>query len=152
MSKQDETKITKLNTEYAKEQYAQFQKQHRQVIFKRRRMALVFGLAVVVFCFAGFQLFNDYQRLQELNEIKAENVAEAETVKADVADLKNSINLLQDDDYVTKLARSKFFYSKEGEQIYVTPENKAEDVTENPAEKSDAAQEAESLVESNQEN
>lgn len=30
--------------------------------------------------------------------------------------------MLKDDDYVAKLARSRFLLSKEGEQIYPTPE------------------------------
>jgi cell division protein DivIC len=32
------------------------------------------------------------------------------------------VALLKDDDYVAKLARSRFLLSKEGEQIYPTPE------------------------------
>lgn len=143
MSKQEEPKITKLNTEYAKEQYAQFQRQHRQVIFKRRRMVFIFAIALVIFAFTGFQLFRDYQRLQSLKEIKVEAQTEAQVASKNVEDLENMVNLLKDEDYVAKLARSKFFYSKEGEQVYVDiPDNTTKDSGTTPSsEESDESNE-----------
>lgn len=153
MSKQDESKITKLNTEYAKEQYAQFQKQHRQVVFKRRRMAFILAISLVVFAFVGFGLFRDYQRLQSLNKIKAESKVEATAAKEQVVDLQHTVKLLKDDDYVAKLARSKFFYSKDGEQIFVLPDNlPTKDSTDSTSDdaKGSAVKDAETVIESNQ--
>lgn len=145
MSK-DEKKITKLTNEYTKEQYAEFQKQRRQVIFKRRRMAVICVIAFAAFSFAGFQLYNDYQRLADLKSIRADTQLEADAVSENVANLKNSVKLLKDDEYVAKLARSRFFYSRDGEQVYVLPDNTTDSTTNSSAE--DAATFAESTTES----
>lgn len=145
MSK-DEKKITKLTNEYTKEQYAEFQKQRRQVIFKRRRMAVICVIALAAFSFAGFQLYSDYQRLSDLKSIRADTQLEADTVSENVENLQASVKLLKDDEYVTKLARSRFFYSRDGEQVYVLPDNTTDSTTNSSAE--DSATSAESTDES----
>lgn len=155
MSKKEEPKIAKLNTEYAKKQYAQFQKQHREVVFKRRRMIAAIIAAAAIFCFVGVQLFHDHQRLQELNQIKAESLADKKTAEEAVTSLKGDVKLLKDDDYVAKLARSKFFYSKNGEQIYVLPDNISDGASSNndtTDSKESAVSDAETVIESNQGN
>jgi cell division protein DivIC len=63
-------------------------------------------------------MFNDQMRLQKLKEYKAETVAEQKEAEQKVASLERDVALLQDDEYVAKLARSRFFYSKDGEKIY----------------------------------
>jgi len=71
----DKNKIELLQTDYAKEKFAQFEKERRQVIFRRRRLAVFFIAALALFAIVGIQLFNDQVRLQKLNEYKAETIA-----------------------------------------------------------------------------
>ncbi|WP_165005248.1 MULTISPECIES: septum formation initiator family protein [unclassified Enterococcus] len=111
-------KIAALDTEYAKRKYAEFQQQQRQLIFRRRRLAVIFLGALVIFAIIGIQIFHDMQRMNQLNELRVEANTEMKEVKADVSQLNEDVTLLKDDDYVAKLARSKFFYSKEGEKVY----------------------------------
>lgn len=111
-------KIAALDTEYAKKKYVEFQEQQRQLIFRRRRLAVIFIGALVIFAILGFQIFRDMQRMNQLNELKVEANTELSQVNADVDQLTQDVSLLKDDDYVAKLARSKYFYSKEGEQVY----------------------------------
>ncbi|KAF1295262.1 septum formation initiator [Enterococcus sp. JM4C] len=118
MSQDQKNKISTIDTAYAKEQYSEFQKQQKQLVFRRRRLAVVFMVAIGVFVIIGVQLFSDYQRLQSLGEIKKETVAESAQVDKQLSTLKQDVNLLKDDEYVAKVARSRFFYSKEGEQVY----------------------------------
>ncbi|KAF1304474.1 MULTISPECIES: FtsB family cell division protein [Enterococcus] len=118
----NENNITTLDTAYAKAQYAKYKEQHQQVVFRRRRLGAIFIAAIAVFVFVGFQLFQDHQRLQELREIKQEAVLEQEEAAKTVAQLQHDVSLLKDDDYVAKLARSRFFYSKDGESVYPLPE------------------------------
>lgn len=116
--KNDMEKVAALDNEYTKEQYAEFQEQQKQLIFRRRRLAVVFSITFVVFLIAGIQLLNDYRRL---NDFKAQQTqAVSESVKADtkMKKLEQEVALLNDEDYVAKLARSRYFYSKEGESIY----------------------------------
>lgn len=122
MNQNETEKIAALDTPYAKEQYRKFQKQHRQLIFKRRRLAALFAIAAVVFIIMGVQIFNEQRHLSELKDIKVKTVAESAKVTDQVADLEQDVKLLKDDDYVAKLARSRFYYSKDGELVFVLPE------------------------------
>ncbi|EOE6412243.1 septum formation initiator family protein [Enterococcus hirae] len=120
-------KIAALDTEYAKKKYVEFQEQQRQLIFRRRRLAVIFIVALVIFAILGFQIFRDMQRMNQLNELKVEANTELSQVNADVDQLTQDVSLLKDDDYVAKLARSKYFYSKEGEQVYPVLESNTDD-------------------------
>jgi len=118
VAKESNKKIELLQTDYAKEQFAKFEKERRQVVFRRRRLVAFFVAALAIFAVVGIQMFNDQMRLQKLKEYKAETVAEQKEAEQKVASLERDVALLQDDEYVAKLARSRFFYSKDGEKIY----------------------------------
>ena len=118
MAKESNKKIELLQTDYAKEQFAKFEKERRQVVFRRRRLVAFFVAALAIFAVVGIQMFNDQMRLQKVKEYKAETVAEQKEAEQKVASLERDVALLQDDEYVAKLARSRFFYSKDGEKIY----------------------------------
>ncbi|EMF0343325.1 septum formation initiator family protein [Enterococcus faecium] len=122
-------KIAALDTEYAKKKYAEFQQQQRQLIFRRRRLAAIFVGALVIFAIIGVQIFHDMQRMHQLNELKVEANTEMKEVNADVDQLHQAVSLLKDDEYVAKLARSKFFYSKDGEKVYPILESNTDSST-----------------------
>jgi len=123
MNENDTKKVASLDTPYAKEQYSKFKKQHRQLIFKRRRLAALFAIAAFVAIVMGVQIFNEQRHLSELKEIKVKTVAESAKVDDRVDGLKQDVKLLKDDNYVAKLARSRFYYSKDGELIFVLPDS-----------------------------
>ncbi|MBO0474933.1 cell division protein DivIC [Enterococcus sp. DIV0840] len=120
--KKDMEKVAALDNEYTKEQYAEFQKQQKQLIFRRRRLAVVFLVAFVIFIVSGIQLVKDYQQLSAFKTQQAEAVAESAEADKKLNRLEQDVALLRDDDYVAKLARSRYYVSKEGEQIYNIPE------------------------------
>ena len=122
-------KIAALDTEYAKKKYAEFQQQQRQLIFRRRRLAAIFVGALVIFAIIGVQIFHDMQRMHQLNELRVEANAEMKEVNANVDQLHQDVSLLKDDEYVAKLARSKFFYSKDGEKVYPILESNTDSST-----------------------
>lgn len=122
-------KIAALDTEYAKKKYAEFQQQQRQLIFRRRRLAAIFVGALVIFAIIGVQIFHDMQRMHQLNELRVEANAEMKEVNADVDQLHQDVSLLKDDEYGAKLARSKFFYSKDGEKVYPILESNTDSST-----------------------
>jgi len=122
-------KIAALDTEYAKKKYAEFQQQQRQLIFRRRRLAAIFFGALVIFAIICVQIFHDMQRMHQLNELRVEANTEMKEVNADVDQLHQDVSLLKDDEYVAKLARSKFFYSKDGEKVYPILESNTDSST-----------------------
>lgn len=58
-------------------------------------------------------------------------------VQAEQRLLNNQINQLKDDDFVTKLARSKYYLSKDGEIIFSLPEDNAAKILEETKKKSE---------------
>ncbi|MDH6363921.1 cell division protein DivIC [Enterococcus sp. PF1-24] len=134
-----ETKITQLNTEYAKEQYVHFQRQQRQLVFKKRRLTAILGITLVVFTIVGFQLFSDYQRLQKLTDLKVETQQEQQAAEENLEDLQMDIELLKDESYVAKLARRDYYYSRPGESVYIyTPKKADEAISSNPTTNAEA--------------
>lgn len=115
-------KIAALNNEYTKEQYAEYQKQQKQLIFKRRRLAVIFLIGIVIFSISAFELMKDYNELNSFKEQKAEVVAESAEMDKKLEKLEQDVALLKDNNYVAKLARARYYVSKEGEQIYPVPD------------------------------
>ncbi|MBL1230677.1 septum formation initiator family protein [Enterococcus sp. BWB1-3] len=121
-NKKESNNIAALNNEYTKEQYAEFQKQQKKLIFKRRRLAVIFFIAIVVFSISGIELLKDYQKLHSFEKQKEEVVAESSEVDKKLRRLEEDVALLKDPNYVAKLARSRYYMYKEGEQIYHVPD------------------------------
>ncbi len=112
---------------YQKEQQASLtmksmQKGQKKIIFRRRRLGIMFAAALIVFSFIGINLFRNSQRLVSLQENRQEVEKEQKQVKKTEKELNREVDLLHDTEYVEKVARSKYFYSKEGEQVYSIPE------------------------------
>ena len=96
-------KVAALENDYTKEQYVEFQKQQKQLIFRRRRLAAIFLVAFIIFAFSGIQLMKDYHRLGAFKQERADAIAESVAVDKKVKDLKKDVALLKDDDYLMTL-------------------------------------------------
>ncbi|MGX6970401.1 FtsB family cell division protein [Vagococcus bubulae] len=101
---------------------AKSQREQKQMIYKRRRLTVMFVLAFGLFTFMGINLFRNGQHLLSLQQNHTEVKKEYAKVKTEKKDLENEVKLLKDPEYVEKVARAKYFYSKEGEQVYSIPE------------------------------
>ena len=121
MSQEEQTNLQFLDNEYAQQHYAVQAKKRREIIFRRRRLAVFFSLAAVIFVSIGISLYNDSLRLQNLERYKEETIAEQQAIKENKAALEKEVALLQDEDYVAKIARERFLYSKEGELVFPLP-------------------------------
>ena len=121
MSQEEQTNLQFLDNEYAQQHYAVQAKKRREIIFRRRRLAVFFSLAAVIFVSIGISLYNDSLRLQNLERYKEETIAEQQAIKENKAALEKEVALLQDEDYVAKIARERFLYSNEGELVFPLP-------------------------------
>lgn len=130
MSQEEQTNLQFLDNEYAQQHYAVQAKKRREIIFRRRRLAVFFSLAAVIFVSIGISLYNDSLRLQNLERYKEETIAEQQVVKENKAALEKEVALLQDEDYVAKIARERFLYSKEGELVFPLPGMEADTAKE----------------------
>lgn len=116
-----ESNVASINNHYTKEQIQQVQKAQKQLVFRRRRLAVIFAGSAIIFLLVGLNLMRSNQELIARKNEKAEVLSEQQAIKEKQVALKSEVKLLKDDEYVTKLARSKYLYSKEGEQVYKLP-------------------------------
>ncbi len=107
------------------------QQAHKVRLFRRLSVfGVVFLLAVI---WIGTTLYGQSQSIAEKEVQRAETLAALQEVEKEQAQLKEQIILLNDDDYIAKLARKEYFLSDEGEIIFTMP--KAEDKKEEDADK-----------------
>ncbi|MDR1567920.1 MAG: septum formation initiator family protein [Streptococcaceae bacterium] len=115
-------KITTLTNEYTKEIKKYEHKKIRYKHFSRRRIAGLAIISVILFTFPAIDIVKSYSTLVKANTNLHQIQEKSKQVDDDVAANKRKVKQLDDDDYVAKVARDKFYYSKDGEQIYRLPE------------------------------
>lgn len=78
-------------------------------------------LFMIIGCVLIFTLFNSivsvYQRKNELVITKEYKKA----IELEKASLQNEVDLLNNDDYVTRYARENYVFTREGEQVSIIP-------------------------------
>lgn len=125
------SKVVKVINNYTrKRENEKKTKQDENRVAKRR--TLLFGSMLLVV--AGILLIVAFNQ-QNQNQLIHEELVQAQVVlderKNEAEDLEQQIRQLNDDDYITRIARSEFFLSEEGEIVFnlsdlETPEEKAE--------------------------
>lgn len=118
---QENQGVTPLQNEYTRavEVEDARKKRHRVVLY--RRLA-VFGLVVLLTSiWLGSTIYAQSQTIAGKEQLQQEKLAELEEVQKQQAKLEEQIRLLNDDDYLSKLARKDYFLSDEGEIIFTLP-------------------------------
>jgi cell division protein DivIC len=113
--------VTSIRNDYVRsvERQEQRQKAHKVRLFRRLS---VFGLMVVL---AGIwiasTLHAQSQTLSEKEQLRQQALAELQQVEKEQERLKEQIVLLNDEEYIGKLARKDYFLSDKGEIIFTIP-------------------------------
>lgn len=117
------------NSPGKKEQLALLVKKQRQrekyiKHVHRVRRRLIAGAFVILFVFLGMQIMHAYMQTRQIND----QVQTSKQTLSELNEQKRSLSIkrdnLKDSDYVAKLVRFKFLYSKPNETIYNLPEEK----------------------------
>lgn len=126
--------VTPLQNEYTRAAEIEDARKKRHKVVLYRRLA-VFGLVVLLTSiWLGSTIYAQSQTIAGKEQLQQEKLAELEEVQKQQAKLEEQIRLLNDDDYVSKLARKDYFLSDEGEIIFTLP-NDAEKPQEDGEEK-----------------
>ncbi|MBY8910212.1 septum formation initiator family protein [Salinicoccus roseus] len=125
------SKVVKVINNYTrKRENEKKTKQDENRVAKRR--TLLFGSMLLLV--AGILLIVAFNQKNQ-NQLIHEELVQAQVVlderKNEAEDLEQQIRQLNDEDYITRIARSEFFLSEEGEIVFnlsdlETPEEKAE--------------------------
>ncbi|RDW15314.1 cell division protein [Oceanobacillus arenosus] len=113
--------VTRLDSSYMQQYDAYIERQKRKKQRLIRRLVL-FSIAAILII-GGMAGYHVNQRI-----LHAEKVAEYESLEKDIANLnkegeylEEEIKLLNNEEYVLDIARTNYFFSKEGELIFKIP-------------------------------
>lgn len=119
-------KVTAIDTEYTR---AMQDKENYRKVHKKRLRNRLFVFAIIVCVVAG-SLFNMNAGQQKLLADKQQEretaKAELEQLQAEQTQLNRQLILLDDDEYIAKLARKEYFLSEDDEIIFSIPDSKKE--------------------------
>lgn len=121
-SKPKAKNVTELNNEYVRTLQ---QKQERKMARKvrlRRRLAVFALIAIGLFAIQGKIFFGQNQILAQKEEEKQRLLAELDSKEEERLMLTRQLEKLNDDEYIAKLARQKYFLSDKNEIIFSIPQ------------------------------
>lgn len=119
-------KITKLSNDYTKQVDREKRiKQMEKAVIRKRMMLFtpLFGVAIISIAITAVLQFNNNNRL-EAELIEAKEMLD--NVNLEEEALLEEIQLLQDDNYLARIARSEFYMSEEGEIIFNLSDDEGE--------------------------
>lgn len=96
----------------------------------KRRIVLLLALLVLMCGVGGFQIFQAQRALNQTQTQVANRKKQLQQAKNKRADLKLQASQLKNDDYLQKVIRSRYYYSKGHETIYSLPTDKANTVNQ----------------------
>ena len=111
------------------------EKRHQAHKVRLFRRLSVFGILILMASiWIGTTIYAQSQTISEKEQLRAETLASLQEVEKEQKKLEEQILLLNDDEYIAKLARKEYFLSDEGEIIFTLP-NDEEKTKENADEK-----------------
>lgn len=115
--------VAKIDSGYVQQYDAYIKRQQKKKKRLVRRLALFALLTLLLF--GSLLSYHVKQRslLAEKQEEYQQLQEEMEHLNTEESDLKEEIQLLQDEEYVLQIARTNYFFSKEGEIIFKLPDN-----------------------------
>ncbi|MGX7030535.1 FtsB family cell division protein [Vagococcus zengguangii] len=119
--KNSPSNVTELATHYTKEQRRDFSDVQKQIIYRRRRMSVVGILSVLMLGFLGTTIIKNLTHISVLEKEYASSVKEQASLTDKQDLLSQEVELLNDPEYLAKLARQKLLISAEDETVYYIP-------------------------------
>ncbi|MFS0749645.1 FtsB family cell division protein [Oceanobacillus sp. 1P07AA] len=114
--------VTRLDSNYMQQHDVYIERQKRKKQRLVRRLVL-FGLVIAI-AFGSMTAYHVNQRAAKADKLEEYQQLEEELaqLKKQETNLEEEIHLLQDEDYVLDIARTNYFFSKEGEKIFKLPD------------------------------
>lgn len=124
--------VKQLNNDYSRQVATDHQGQKQRVNqVRKRRFVLIVAVFGALMLFFGYQLINTRVSLHQVNQQVATSQVKLKKAQQKNGQLETEIKQLNNKDYLQKLLRSKYDYTKSGETVYSLPNDNASDVTAN---------------------
>ncbi|MGX6962802.1 FtsB family cell division protein [Vagococcus xieshaowenii] len=116
-----QSNVTELATHYTKEQRRDFSDVQKQIIYRRRRMAIVGITSVLMLGFLGTTIIRNLSQISVLEKEYVSSLKEQSNLNDKQDLLSQEVELLNDPEYLAKLARQKLLISTDDETVYYIP-------------------------------
>ncbi|KHE72192.1 septum formation initiator family protein [Halobacillus sp. BBL2006] len=121
MAKKQPESVARLDSTYMKH-YDAYMERHQKKKKRLVRRLVMFALLVTIVAGSMVMYHMQQQRLysekhEQFEQLKQEKAA----LEKEEKDLKEEIELLNNEEYVLQIARTNYFFSKEGEIIFKIP-------------------------------
>lgn len=97
-------------------------RQHKRKKFVRVRTGIILVTGLVLIGMTGLPLIENMQKTEEYNQLYVEAASNLETLEAEKEQLEYKVALLEDEEYIAKLARQELNLSKPNEILINLPE------------------------------
>ncbi|MFA1822727.1 septum formation initiator family protein [Virgibacillus oceani] len=121
MSERKKT-VTRLDSNYMQQYDAHVERQKRKKQRLIRRLVLFSIIAVIAIGSMASYHMNQRALHTEKQEEYEQLQDELAVLQKEGEDMKEEISLLENEDYVLEIARTNYFFSKEGELIFQLPD------------------------------
>jgi len=115
--------VTKIDSGYVQEYDAYVKRQHKKKKRLVRRLALFVLVTLLLFGSLLSYHLNQRAVLADKQQEYKQLQEEMQQLDQKESDLKEEVQLLNDEEYVLQIARTNYFFSKEGEIIFKLPDN-----------------------------
>jgi len=129
VKKHKKDNVTHLNT-YSFNKTLESIRQYKRTKFVRFRTSAIILIGMVLIGFASLPLINNLKATSEYNQVHAEFISELEELEKEREQLEYQVGLLEDEEYIAKLARQEFNVSKPNEILLNLPEKEETEVEE----------------------
>ncbi|GAB2489110.1 septum formation initiator family protein [Alkalibacterium psychrotolerans] len=120
-------RIKHLNNSYAESKTLETFRAQKHKRKLKRRMQFIVAIGLLLVLLVGSSLIKSYIRLQELDEQRVVAEQELESLGLQQEELDYYISLLEDEEYVAKLARSEYYLTKDNEIVFSFPDDRKPD-------------------------
>ncbi|WP_017470329.1 FtsB family cell division protein [Amphibacillus jilinensis] len=111
-------KVTRINSTYMNQYDAHVERQRKRKRLLRRRLTL-FAIVTVLTFFTLFTYHINQRALYAEKQSQYEELEqEIRTLKVEEQSLLEEINLLEDESYVLRIAKTNYFFTDEGEIVF----------------------------------
>ena len=124
MKTENTKNITHLNN-YSINKTLENIRQHKRKKFVRVRTGIILVTGLVLIGMTGLPLIENMQKTEEYNQLYVEAASNLETLEAEKEQLEYKVALLEDEEYIAKLARQELNLSKPNEILINLPEEES---------------------------
>lgn len=125
--------VASIRNDYVRSVERQEKRQQAHKVRLFRRLSVFGVLVLLASIWIGTTIYAQSQSIAEKEVQRAETLTALEEVEKEQSQLEEQIMLLNDEDYIAKLARKEYFLSDEGEIIFTMPD--ADDKNKEDADK-----------------